>query len=301
MKKRKHAVISFPLAFFMLFTACYYGGKVVPASSSEVAPSGPQPQNNLERLLEKSGLKMEQTSFSRGYQVSCLENATAYIAANNDGGHWILLDFQDGSCYSIGCPYSFVDSVRTADQEGCVRIFTDGRVFGGDKIFRNFPGSYTVDLESGEVVEYDFTGINPSGLYGLERGGDKYRFGDCVAEGDSAVFTFEFTQEPTISGKPGTEIYIFTPEMLCDQKGRRAVQIFFNETEATLSDEFLVKLKTLPGIVDVTVQFMEDDFFRGTSLTLEYMEDYILNYSFNHGGYAEEFEDFVISCRRIAS
>lgn len=93
------------------------------------------------------------------------------------------MELEDGSCYSIGCPYSFVDSVRAAEQEGCVRIFTDGKIFSGDKIFHNFPGSYTVDLKSGEAVAQEFIGVNPSGLYGLERSGDKYRFGDCLVEG----------------------------------------------------------------------------------------------------------------------
>ncbi|WP_418668094.1 hypothetical protein [Allofournierella sp.] len=233
--------------------------------------------------------------------MAFFEGGTAYIASNNDGGNWIVLELEDGSCYSIGCPYSFVDSVRAAEQEGCVRIFTDGKVFCGDRSFHNFPGSYTVDLKSGEVVAHEFTGVNPRGLYGLERSGDKYRFGDCLVEDGSAVFAFEFTQEPTMGGEPGTEIYIFTPEMLQDQKGRRAARIFFNETEANLSEKFLLGLKALPGIADVTVEFAEGDYFRGTTLTLEYEEDYVLNYSFNHEGYSTGFEDFVISSEKLAS
>lgn len=106
-------------------------------------------------------------------------------------------------------------------------------------------------------------GINPSGLYGLECSGDKYRFGDCLVEGGSAVFDFEFTQEPTMGGEPGTEIYIFTPEMLQDQKGRRAARIFFNETETNLSEAFLLGLKALPGIADVTVELRKGIFSEG--------------------------------------
>ena len=300
MKKRMFGLLPLFLTLALCFTACGAEQGAFGAPSTPV-PSNASPQSELERLVEKSGLKMEQTSFSRGYQVAFFEGGTAYIASNNDGGNWIVLELEDGSCYSIGCPYSFVDSVRAAEQEGCVRIFTDGKVFGGDRSFHNFPGSYTVDLKSGEVVAHEFTGVNPRGLYGLERSGDKYRFGDCLVEDGSAVFAFEFTQEPTMGGEPGTEIYIFTPEMLQDQKGRRAARIFFNETEANLSEKFLLGLKALPGIADVTVEFAEGDYFRGTTLTLEYEEDYVLNYSFNHEGYSTGFEDFVISSEKLAS
>lgn len=300
MKSRICQVAFCLLILLLCFTACQ-PEKAPVGTSSMPSASEALPQSKMEQLVEKSGLKMEQTSFSRGYQVFFLEGGAAYIASNNDGGNWIILEFEDGACYSVGCPYSIVDSVRAAEQEGCVRIFTDGQVFGGDKIFHNFPGSYTVDLKSGEVIACDFTGVNPSGLYGLERSGDQYRFGDCLLEGNSAVFTFAFTQTPMIDREPGTEIYIFTPDRLSNQKGSRAVRIFFNETEATLSDEFLSKLKELPGIVDAAVQFVEGDFFRGTSLTLKYQEDYILNYSFNHRGYSAEFEDFMISCKKLAS
>lgn len=301
MKNRKCGRLSVFLTLSLCFTACQAGDTVSGAPFMPAPSDGASPQSALERVVEKSGLKMEQTSFSRGYQVSFFEESTAYIASNNDGGNWIVLELEDGFCYSIGCPYSFVDSVRAAEQEGCVRIFTDGKIFGGDKIFRNFPGSYTVDLKSGEVVAHELIGVNPGGLYGLELSGDKYRFGDCLVEGGSAVFAFEFTQEPTMGGEPGTEIYIFTPEMLQDQKGRRAARIFFNETEANLSEAFLWGLKALPGIADVTVEFAEGDFFRGTALTLEYEEDYVLNYSFNHEGYSTGFEDFVISSEKLAS
>lgn len=82
---------------------------------------------------------------------------------------------------------------------------------------------------------------------------------------------------------------------------RRTARIFFNETEATLSKAFLLGLKALRGVTDVTVEFAEGDFFRGTTLTLEYEEDYILNYSFNRERYSTGFEDFVISSKKLAS
>lgn len=67
-----------------------------PVNPSSVPPSLEDlTQSKMEQLVEKSGLKMEQTSFSRGYQVFFLEGGAAYIASNNDGGNWIILEFED--------------------------------------------------------------------------------------------------------------------------------------------------------------------------------------------------------------
>lgn len=93
MKNRKCGRLSLFLTLSLCFTACQAGDAVSRAPFMPAPSDGASPQSALERVAEKSGLKMERTSFSRGYQVSFSEVGTAYIASNNDGGtgsYWSL-------------------------------------------------------------------------------------------------------------------------------------------------------------------------------------------------------------------
>lgn len=254
--------------------------------------------SELEKVAKEHGLNLEELLFLGSYQVFPLENGTAYLL-NCVGGQEILAAYHDGSLYQTRSIYSTIDEIAQGQGEKCLRIFTKGVVFGGDQEFCNFPGSYSVDLAAGKITEFEMVGVNPQGTYGLIRGGDQYVFDNCAIYSDRAVFAFDFAGENTFGGEPGTEITIVTPPLLQDRKGRRAVQIYFNETELNLAKQFVADFNKMEGVVKASFQFKETDFFRGTMLTLEYGDDYYLKYTFNdQKDYAKEFQNFVISFQK---
>lgn len=274
--------------------------KAQPESQAQAGEAG---QDEPAALLEavRGRLITEPVEAMEGlpYTIYELEGLTVLTRGSYVNRAVYVYENATGAVYDFFCPFMELQDIQLGQEPNTLQLVVDGRVFGFDKIFHNFEGSYLVDYTTGQVRMSDLVGINPDGLFGMERGGDSYDFGACAVEGDTASFRFVHTGSANGGGGVGEvdigpEIYITTPPVLEDRLGRRSARIRFSDTALTLPEDFITALNALPQVESAQLRYDEDAWFAGTSLELVYAQDVYLQYYMNQSGAVDTFEDFNI-------
>lgn len=289
------ATLNFFLALSMLFfTAC--AGQP-PTSVQSTTPSvefssTTSQSNHIQDLLEMCQIKPESTRFLQECTTTIFDGYTVYSSLELANLPAFLIERTDGSALYVTAPTnSSITGISIANEE-VLTVYTDGIVHGGDEIMYNGPGSFSVNLTSGEVTNQTNSSlVFPEGMYGRQYTGDRYEFAKCTVKGNGVEFSFKPCEEN--AAWKGTELY-FSPSFKDQVESERHLAILFNETTA-FDMQLVAQIQNIPGVIKVTFSEVNTPYYSGTVLELTSDPSYVVYHSFNDGIAGEVLEKYTIT------
>lgn len=325
----KRRVILVGVVYLMLLlTACQAKGISDPLSSEQVdgggvlQPSAAEtetPEQDIENQPDDKNTTTEQLDrvvmaqlgynypvFERAECVS-LEESNDYIVYWTQSSNTSVFAVYEKSCqayHAFELPFYTIERVALSAEPAEMTVYTKADRIMVDQIFYNFSGTVTVDCKTGTITASDLLpGSNGYDIVGVQRKGDYYEFGECTVQGNTASFAFALTKN-----EGGAKV---NEELVCTEIVVRYIPPYesehalftvvmgFNDTAMNLDASFLDALKQIDGVKSVEITALDTPIFRGTQLSVTFMQGYVGYCYFNKSGNFFCFEDFNLQIDRV--
>ncbi len=313
----------------LLLTACQADGIFDPLSAKQVDGSGvlqpsvaetvPMEQDTENQTHDKNTTteQLDQIVMAQlGYNYPVFERAECMsLKESNDYiVYWTQsLDTSVFAVYEKSCqayhafelPFYTIERVALSVEPAEMTIYTKADRIMGDQIFYNFSGTVTVDCKTGKITASDLLpGSNGYDIVGVQRKGDFYEFGECTVQDNTASFTFALTKneggEKVNEELVCTEIVVRYIPPYESEHALLTIVMGFNDTTMNLDASFLDALKQIDGVKSVELTALETPIFRGTQLSVTFLQGYVGYCYFNKSGNLFCFEDFNLQIDRVA-